>query len=141
MTMSTDRNSRTARRYWEDLFTAGDLAVADEIIAPEWTIHNPGVPANLRGPAGVKQMVGMFRAAFPDLRIEVEEQVVDGEHVLNRYTARGTHLGPFQGIPATGRPVTVTGLAIDRIVDGRLVERWGHFDTLGLLRQLGVVPA
>jgi steroid delta-isomerase-like uncharacterized protein len=139
--MSTDMNKQIARRYWEELFSEGNLAVADEIIGPEWAIHNPAAPEPARGPEGARRVVALFRSAFPDLRFTIEEQVADGDKVLNRVTARGTHQGPFMGLPATGNPVVVSGLAIDRVVDGRLTERWGYVDTLALLRQLGAIPS
>src|SRR4051812_22252763 len=146
MSQSTDEsaaiesNKAVARRYWEELFSEGKLEVADEIVLDSWTIDNPGVPHGLRGPEALKQLVMMFRTGVPDLKFQIDDMRAEGDRVVVRYTASGTHLGPLFGIPATGRVATMTGLAIDRLENGKLAERWGNFDTLGLLQQLGAIP-
>ncbi len=88
----------------------------------------------------MQQFVGSLRAAFPDLEITVDDQMSDGDKVVTRWTARGTHTGPFQGIPPTGRRGTMTGIDIDRVVGGKTIECWSSGDYLGLMQQLGVVP-
>jgi steroid delta-isomerase-like uncharacterized protein len=141
---ATERNKVIVRRIPEQIFSRGDLAVADEVLAEEYVEHAlfgtrpvPGVPA---GREGFKQLVAKLRAAFPDLRYTVEEMVAEGEMVAARVTARGTHQGELMGIPPTGRQVVVTGIHLCRIADGKLVEHWANQDDLGLLQQLGVIP-
>ncbi len=85
-------------------------------------------------------MIGMFRAAFPDLNITIDDQVSEGDKVVTRYTFRGTHKGDLMGIAPTGKQVTTIGISIERFVDGKVVERWEVFDQLGMMTQLGVVP-
>jgi predicted ester cyclase len=82
----------------------------------------------------------MFRRAFPNLYITIDDQIARGNKVVTRWTAHGTHLGDLMGLPSTGRDVTVTGIAIGRVVANRLVEYWGNFDALGLIQQIGVIP-
>jgi len=82
----------------------------------------------------------MYRTAFPDVHFTIEDQIAEGDRVVTRWTARGTHQGPLVGIPPTSKQVTMSGIAIYRLVDGKIVEQWGVNDMLGLLQQLGVVP-
>lgn len=140
MTSSSFENGRTiARRFTEELWDKGELAVADEIIAPDFVDHDP-VSGQSPGLAGYKEMVGAFRAAFPDLRVRNEEVIVAGDNVVARWTARGTHTGALMNTPPTGKQVTMKGIDILRNEDGKIVERWGEFDALGMLQQLGVIP-
>lgn len=130
-----------ARRVLEEIFNDGHLDAADELIAPDAKGHDPSLPETIEGPEGVKAVVAGYRAAFPDLRIVIDEQIGEGPLVATRWTARGTHRGDFNGIPPTGRESTVTGITIDRISSGQIAESWTNWDTFGLLKQLGVVPA
>ena len=94
--------------------------------------------------AGIEAIRGFYEAiwtAFPDARLEIEDVVAEGDKVACRFAMRATHRGPFQGIPATGRPVKLTGITILRLANGRCVERWNQADFLGLMQQLGVAPA
>jgi len=95
----------------------------------------------VRGPAGVKELIAGYRAAFPDIHVTIEDQIADGDLVVSRWSAKGTHQGELMGIPATGKHATVTGITIDRIADGLIVESWNNWDTLGLMQQLGAIPA
>ena len=140
MMSSSSENGRTiARRFTEDLWDKGELPVADEIIAADFVDHDP-VSGQRSGLDGYKEMVGAFRAAFPDLRVKNEDVIVEGDKVVARWTARGTHRGALMNIPPTGRQVTLKGVDILRIEGGKIAERWGEFDALGMLQQLGVVP-
>ncbi len=101
--------------------------------------HNP--PTTLHGTEEFKQLLSVYITAFPDARFTVEDEIAEGERVASRYTFRGTHQGELMGIPPTGKSVTVTGMIINRIVNGQSEEGWLNFDALGMLQQLGVVPA
>ncbi|GIK43546.1 MAG: hypothetical protein BroJett011_73790 [Chloroflexota bacterium] len=137
--MSLVENKAIVRRGWEEIWNKGNLTIAPEHYALTYVSHMPGNP-DMYGPEGHNQLVTMYRTAFPDLHFTVEDQIAEGDKVVNRVTARGTHLGEFRGIPPTGKPITVTGITIDRIAGGKLVESWASWDFLGLLQQLGVVP-
>jgi steroid delta-isomerase-like uncharacterized protein len=129
-----------ARRELE-IFSHGDFSVADEIISPDYVGHDPATPEPIRGPEGVKEQAAGYRAAFSDLALTIDHQVAEGEYVVTRWTARGTHDGELFGIPATGRSVTTTGISVERVVDGKIVEDNTVWDALGLMQQIGAVPA
>jgi steroid delta-isomerase-like uncharacterized protein len=134
-------NKAIARRIVEEMFNEGRLDAADEIVTPDFIGHDPASPEPIMGPEGLKRNVEGYRTAFPDVRLSIEEEIAEGDRVVTRWTARGTHQAELFGIPATGKQATVTGMTIDRIVDGRIVESWTNWDTLGLLQQLGAFPA
>lgn len=133
------QNKAIARREIEEFESKGNLAVADEVLGTGYRLHFPGFPTLDR--EGHKQVIGAFHAAFPDLRLTVEAQVVEGDRVANHFTLRGTQKGDFQGIPPTGKAVTVTGTNIMRFENGRIAELWGYLDAVGMMQQLGVIPA
>lgn len=137
--MSTEENKATVRRWVEAAWNTGDLALADELYPPTYILHDPARP--VQGPEGLKQFVSMFRTAFPDLHFTLEDIIAEGEKVVWRYTARGTHQGELMGIPPTGIAVTVSGMVCSRFSDGKWVEDWSNYDALGMLQQLGVIPA
>jgi steroid delta-isomerase-like uncharacterized protein len=112
--------------------------VFNEMIAEDYIQHNPQVE---QGREGVKQFFTYFFSAFPDLQLTVEDILAEGDRVVTRWTMRGSHHGEFFGIPATGRQVTVTGMDIWRIADGKAAEHWDSIDNLGMLQQLGVIPS
>lgn len=135
----TEEIKRAAARFYERIGEAmrtGDLTLLDDVIAPDAIDHDP-VPGQAPGREGIKKAFAEFRSAFPDLRATVEDMVAEGDEVACRVTVRMTHRGEFLGIAATGRKVAQSGIDILRMVDGRLAERWGRFDDLGLLQQLG----
>jgi len=139
--MSTEQNKTFVRRYWEQVWNQGNLAVVDELIASDFDGHPlPSDPDFGRGPAGQKQLVGMYRTAFPDLRMTIEDMTAEGDRVVVRWTVRGTQTGEMMGIPATGKPTTVTGMFLNRLAAGKIVEGWGNFDALGMMQQLGLIP-
>lgn len=116
---------------------AGQLDEFDRLVAPDSVDHDPA-PGQVPGPAGYQAFFGEMRTAFPDLHVEVETLVADDDQVAFAYTLTGTHDGPFQGHDATGRSFSVRGVQISRIADGKLVERWGSSDELGIMTQLGL---
>jgi len=138
--MSAEENKAIARRLNDEVWSEGRLEVIDELIADDFVTTVVGAPEQIRGPQGFREFVVMYRTAFPDLRISVEEQIAEGETVVTRWTATGTHEGELMGMAATGKQATTAGININRVAGGKLVEGWGLFDQLGLLQQIGAVP-
>jgi steroid delta-isomerase-like uncharacterized protein len=137
-----EANKALALRWYTEVASQGNLDVVDELFAPDHVNHQAGAaPGEGDGPAGQKALVGVIRGAFPDLTLKVEDVVGEGDRVLVRYTFNGTQTGPYGAIPASGKPVEVTGMAVWRFANGRIVETWVIFDVLGLLTQIGVIPA
>ncbi len=136
--MSTEANKALVRRYVEEVINQGNVAAIDDFNPPTYVNHLPGSPP--LDVAGVKQFVTMVRTAFPDMHQTIEDLIAEGDKVVQRATLRGTHQGEFQGIPPTGKPVSVTLMNISRIADDKIVEDWVNFDQLGMLQQLGVIP-
>jgi steroid delta-isomerase-like uncharacterized protein len=140
--MSTETNKAIIRRFFEEAFDKGNLAVIDEIVAPDQVNGGPGaLPGMPSGPEGSKMLITAYRSAFPDLHFTIDQQIAEGNTVVTRWTAHGTHNGELAGIPATGKRATVVGLGVDRIENGKIVESWGLFDQFGMLQQLAVIPA
>lgn len=140
--MSTEENKAVVRRWEDDLWSQGKLAIVDEIVASNIVLHDPISPGEIRGPEGLKQWVALIRAAFPDLHFTAEgDLIAEGDKVAGRWTARGTHKGDLFGIPPTGKQGTVTGIDIYRFAGGKIEENWSNWDALGLMQQLGVIPA
>jgi steroid delta-isomerase-like uncharacterized protein len=137
-TMAAEANKAIARREIEEFESNGNLAVADEVLAPNYRLHFPGFPPLDR--EGHKQVIAAFRSAFPDMRIAVELQLAEGDRVANHITMLGTHQGEFQGVPATGKAVAITGTNIMRFEGDQIAELWGYLDAVGMLQQLGVIP-
>lgn len=135
----SEHNKTKVRRVIEQAYSRGDLSVVDEVAATDLIIHAPS--QDIRGREGAKQFVTMLRTAFPDLQFTIEDQIAEGDMVVTRWSARGTHKGQFQGLPATGREIRLVGTDIDRIRDGKVVECWAHLDELGLMQQLGAIGA
>ncbi|MDP9310402.1 MAG: ester cyclase [Pseudomonadota bacterium] len=138
--MSIEQNKHLVQHAFTRLFNHGELALADDLVSADFLNHEapPNAP---RGPAGLRSMVMMLRTAFPDLHYDTEEVIAEGDKVVDRTTLRGTHLGPFMGIPPTGRPFVQAQIHILRFVDGKAVEHRAVRDDLGMLQQLGVIPA
>jgi steroid delta-isomerase-like uncharacterized protein len=137
----SEQNKATARRIF-DAWNARDFDAYDEIIAPNSITHDQQNPfSEVAGPEGTKQIVRMYTAAFSDQSFLVNEQIAEGDFVVTRWTATGTNDGEIMGMPATGKSVTVNGMSINRFENGKIVEGWVNWDTLGMLQQLGVVPA
>ncbi|HEU5362961.1 MAG TPA: ester cyclase [Gaiellaceae bacterium] len=134
-------NAKGSRRMIEEVFGAGRYELADELVAESAIGHDPALPEPSQGPEGVKEGARGYRDAFPDLSMRIEEVVAENDLVALRWTARGTHRGDLFGIAPTGKEATVTGITIDRWAGGKIAESWTNWDTLGLLQQLGAVPA
>lgn len=135
----SERNKEIARSEFE-VWSTGELERLDDIVAPHVVHHDPYDPNAAGGLAGLKRTIELNRRAFPDMRIEIEDQVAEGDKVVTRWVATMTHEGDLGGVVATGKRVTLAGTTIERFEDGKVVEAWRSMDTLGLLRQLGAVP-
>jgi steroid delta-isomerase-like uncharacterized protein len=138
---SPEANKALVRRFYEQAWNHKNLDILDETHAPEWVHHDPSIPADLEGGAtGNRERLAEVIEAFPDIHYTLEELIAERNQVVVRFTVRGTHQGEFAGIPATGKQVAMEGIVIHRLADGKIVEDWVVRDTLGLLRQLGVLP-
>ncbi len=138
--MSTEDNKALVRRFYEEVFNQKNRAAIDDFSDPNYVDHSapPGLP---NGIEGQKQLIGMYLTAFPDLHLTVEDMIEEGDKVVSRWSGSGTHQGKFMGISPSGKQGTVTGIEIIRIAASKFVEHWMELDALGLLQQLGVVPA
>ena len=136
--MSTD-NAAIVQRFVYEVINNGRYEVCDEIVAEDFLELDP-FPGQRQGREGLKEVIAVFRAAFPDIHWVVEESIASGDKVVTRFTWTGTHRSPFLGIPATDRPVTVKGVVIDRLVNGRMTDSRILMDTFGMMMQLGVIP-
>ena len=132
--MSEAGNRAIVRRVYEEIFNWGNLTLVDELYAKYFVGHHPD--REFRGWRGVKDVVSMYRTAFPDMCITMEDLFATGDEVVTRTTVTGTHHGALGDLPPTGRAVTVTGLGITRLRDGKIVEQWDQFDQLGMMEQL-----
>ncbi len=136
--MSTEDNKALMHRAY-DALNQKNLAILDEVYAPDLVVHI--VSTTIQGLEAFKQGLSLFLTAFPDARFTIEDMIVEGERVVVRYTFRGTHTGHYMGIAPTGKQVTQTGITINRFANGKTVELWGNVDDLGLLQQIGAIPA
>ena len=138
--MTLDANKALVRRWWEET-DKGNLAIVDELCAPDYVDHSPPLPGMGVGSEAVRKANQTLAAAFPDTVHTVEAMIAEGDLVVTRLRGRGTFLGECLGIPPNGRVVEITGISIHRIADGKLVEHWGVTDELHLMEQIGLVPA
>jgi predicted ester cyclase len=137
----SQENEAIVRRAFDEI-AQGDLAVADEIITEDFVRHDlGGTMPDAEGPEGVKRLIAGIRVAFPDIETTLDDVMSGGDRVVVRFTARATHKGQFQGIAPTGRRATWAGVNIYRVANGKIQETWQLADSLGMMRQLGVVPA
>ncbi len=137
--MSTEQNKALVRRLFEEGLNQNKPSVFDELIAPDFVIYDPpfGMQPNREG---FRQIFTAFRTAFSDIHVTFEQQLADGDYVIDRGYTTATHKGEFQGIPPTGKQVKIKSIDIWRVVNGKAVENWVQLDLLGLMQQLGVVP-
>lgn len=137
--MSTGANRAMLQRFWEEIFNQANTKTLDEIVAKDYLNHDL-VPGEGPGSEGLKQFVHLLHNSFADLRFEPTQMVAGDDKVVTRWEATGTHSGEFMGVPATGKKIKATGMAMHRIENGKIVEAWNNWDALGLLTQLGAIP-
>jgi steroid delta-isomerase-like uncharacterized protein len=137
--MTPEESKALVQRFYDEGWNANDLDVYDELVTEDFVDHQalPGLPP---GREGFKALNAMFRSAFPDVWVDVDALVAEGDKVAARWTSTGTHQGDLFGIPATGRKVNVSATVVYRVEDGRLAEGWISRDDVGMMRQLGVIP-
>ena len=136
--MSTEDNKALVRRFYGE--SVHNPALLDELLAPGYVLHLPGRPT-MSGIEPAKQLMVAYTSGFPDLQLTTEDMVAEGDKVAIRNTWRGTHQGTFQGVSPTGKQVTFTGSDIFHFEDGKIAEQWADLDALGLMQQLGLIPA
>jgi steroid delta-isomerase-like uncharacterized protein len=138
--MSTEANKSLIRRFIEEVNNKQTLVAAEQFLAPTYVDHSapPGLPT---GPEGWRQLRTMFFNAFSNIHIVVEDIVAEGDRVAVRFTMQALHTGELRGIPSTGKQVTLTGIDVNRFENGKIAERWGNQDDLGLMQQLGVISS
>ena len=142
--MSAEENKAVARRYWDEVWSMGNMAMIEELFAPDTLYHAPGGTTS-RGIEARQQTPLRWRTAFPDFRATVDDIFAEGDKVVVRWTVRGTHRGAIEiesagTIPPTGKHVSFAGMDIYHFRGGKIVEGWRHWGSLQLLQQLGVVP-
>ncbi|HEX6506062.1 MAG TPA: ester cyclase [Chloroflexota bacterium] len=136
--MSTEQNKSVVRRFYEDVLNEGNISALPDVAVQDYVEHNP-LPGQSTQLQGLRDRVIMLRSAFQP-RFAVEDIIAEGDRVAVRWTQTATHVGPFQGIPATGTSITLSGMDFYVLKDGRMAEHWDQVDLLGLLQQLGVIP-
>ena len=127
----------TIRRYIEEVINKGNFFVLDELVHPDYVFGSPS--EELHGLDGLKGFIGMFRTAFPDLKVQVDDLATEENKTVTCFTLTGTHQGDLMGIPATGKPVNVHGMILSRFKAGKIIEEWEVLDQLAMFQQLGVV--
>ena len=136
----SEENKALVRRWFAEI-DKGNEHIVDELVVIDYIDHNPPLPDMAPGREGVKQANSLLRAAFPDVKHTIEEQIAEGDKVVTRITAIGKHDGDLPGAPRTGNDLEMTSITIHRIADVKLVEKWSEKDLLGFLPQIGVMPA
>ena len=136
--MSIEENKKIVRRFFDVGPSEGDLSAANELLAPNFTLHVP-LPCS-PGIQGINDVISACRAAFEGLNVTIEDMVAEGDKVAARFTARGIHKGVFMGLPPTGMNITMTGIEIFRIENDKIAELWGEANLIGLMQQLGILP-
>jgi steroid delta-isomerase-like uncharacterized protein len=137
--MSAEQNKSIVRRWVEEGWNKRNLALIDELYAPDFYQHETG-PETVTSREALKPFVAAYLTAFPDLQFTIEDLIAEGDKVVWRFKATGTNTGPFMGGPVTGKSATVTGTITFRLEDSRMAEAWLNLDVLGMLQQMGIIP-
>src|SRR5207302_8436558 len=138
-TMS-ENSKAIVRRLIEEVWNKGNLSLVDEFFAPNYSHHDPSTPDLGRGPESEKKRATLYRTAFPDLRLTIEDIIAEGETVTSRWSCRGTHRGDLSGIGPTGNQINISGVTVARLSNGKMVERGVNWDALGPMQRRGGVP-
>lgn len=136
-------NEQIASRFIIEVLSEGQKEVVDEIFAPDAVVHSmDSFTPNLEitGPTAVKQIVDLYRSSFNDLQVTIDDSLVDGDKVIIRWTARGTHTGDLPNLPASQIFITMSGIDISLFKAGKIIDLWHTADTLGMMKQLGAIP-
>jgi steroid delta-isomerase-like uncharacterized protein len=136
----SESNKNVVRRLFEEVWNKGNLQVTDELFTPNYAHHDASTPDAGRGPDSEKKRATLYRTAFPDMRLTIEDLIAEGETVMARWSCRGTHKGDLSGIAPTGKQFNITGVSIARFTNGKMSEGWVNWDALALMQQLGAVP-
>lgn len=136
--MTPDERKQAIRRLTDELWNKGNLDICDEMYASNCSFHQP--PFQIDGVAGMKALVSDLRRAQPDMHMDVQEVLCDGDMCAARWTSGGTPTGEFRGMPATGRSYVMTGMTMAKFDGDRIAEEWTNYDMLGALQQAGIVP-
>lgn len=139
METKTLESNKTIVSQFFEYFAKGDTKQVENLWGSNYLFHFPGRPQTL-GKEESKQLIKEYSSAFPDLKISIENQIAEGDLVVTQIVAHGTHKGLFQGISATSKKMTVTGIATHKIINNKIVEEWAEFDMLGLMQQIGAIP-
>ena len=132
-------NLEKSRGIFEEVWNQKRVEKIDELVATDY-IHHDVLSPDRKGIDAYKQFVHHYRNAFPDIHFKIEDEIADGDTVVIRWTVTGTHNGDLPGLPRTGKAISVTGITIARLSDGKFVEAWNNWDALGMMQQLGAVP-
>ena len=136
----SEQNKAIVRRLFEELWNKGNLSLADQLFTPNYTHHDSSSPDFGHGPESERKRATLYRTAFPDLRLTIEDLIAEGDTVMARWSCHGTHKGDLNGMAPTGKQVTISGVTIARLLNGKLAESHVNWDALGMMQQLGVVP-
>ncbi len=137
--MTAEENKTIARRFNEEVWGRGDEAALEELLALDFIDHG-ALPGQAPDREGHKQTLAAFRSAFPDLHVTTEDIIAEGDKVVSRWRARGTHEGELMGIAPSGNEVTFTGIDVLRIAEGKVAERWAEGNDLEVMQQIGAIP-
>ncbi len=138
--MTLEDNKSLVHRFWEEIWNNANLDAVEDIVSSDFLLYLPTSPEPLNGPEGLKQWATIVSSAFPDKHFSIEDVIAEGNTVVTRWSMRATHNGNFINIPPTGKQVTLSGISIFRIIDGKIVEDRAAEDTLNLLQQVGAIP-
>ena len=136
----SEQNKAIVRRLIEEVWNKGNLSLVDEFFTPNYEHHDASTPDFGRGAESEKKRVTLYRNAFPDLRLTIEDTLAEGEAVMTRWSCRGTHKGELNGMAPTGKQFTISGITVGRLANGKITESFVSWDALGLMQQLGAVP-
>jgi len=140
--MYREKNKATCRRFIQQIFNEGNLSSIRDFVSPDSLQHDlEGAPApSGRSPEQLAEMIQLYRHAFPDLRVQIQDQIAENDRVVTCLRMRGTQRGPLLGIGVSGKTVDVSGIRVDRLAEGKITESWFHWDGLEMLRQIGAIP-